>query len=139
MVNRVYLIMKILGLLILVFTWKTFTWRGFLSGFPIAAVLAGSYFWIRLDIWRTNETIDELCNSGSSSNESLKRDLISRRVDSRAAIALLLVAAVVQALSLWSMNGMFIFMFMLLELIPLVNYIARSVEKVQLEKILGKE
>ncbi len=129
--ERVHRIMFALGVLTLIVIWrlKVLTWDAFLAGLPIAAVIAGSYFWIRLDIWRSNKTIKELSNSGEVSNESIKRDLISQRVDSRAAILWLVVATVAQAFLLVSIQSKFIFVGTLLVFVPVTNWIARYREK----------
>ena len=100
---------------------SSFTRDTVLSGFGIAAALTASYLWIRLDWWRSNNTIKEL----SGSNETIARDLISKKADSQVALALLILVGLAPALlkQYWLPLGM------LLILIPIGNYIARSVEK----------
>lgn len=133
MAKWVYRIIFVVGVLCLVLDHKNFTFNTLLLGFPIAAFLAGSYFWIRLDIWRDDETIMKISNSGNVSNKLVIADLVSRRADGRTAFVLITIAALAQALSLMEQRGTVIFVGILLVLIPVANRITRRVEKCRLD------
>lgn len=117
--------MFVIGATLICISRDSFTPDLFLSAFPIAAALAASYFWIRLDVWRSDNTIREL----SAENKTAKVDLISRRIDSRMALFLIVLAAIAQAFWVKSVLPLGI----LLILAPIGNFIARSVEKIQLK------
>lgn len=90
----IYSLMFVIGVALIYASRGSFTRDSLLSGFGIAATLTASYLWIRLDWWRSNNTIKEL----SGSNESIARDLISKKADSRVALVLLMLVALAQAL-----------------------------------------
>ncbi len=120
-----YLLMFVIGVILIYISRDSFTLDLFLSAFPIAAALVASYFWIRLDVWRSDNTIRQL----SGENKTAEIDLISRRIDSRMALFLIVLAAIVQAFWVKSVLPLGI----LLTLAPVGNFIARTVEKIQLE------
>ncbi len=95
-----YRAMFVSGATLTLWTYKlgALTLDAFLLGFPTAGVLIGSYFWIRLDVWRDDETIERL--STSNPNKSVIRDLVCRRVDSRAALIWLFAVTIFQGLAL---------------------------------------
>ena len=110
---------------------------GVLSGFLVAAGLDAAYLWIRLDWWRSNETIRQLAGN----NKPVEIDLISKRTDSQVTLFLLVLVALAQVLIPFAQginsnhlrDGM-IFGGILGVLVPVSNWIARSMEKVQLRK-----
>ena len=123
-----------IALAFLIYTLGVFTWGAFLVGLPIAAILTGSYFWIRLDVWRSDETIEELSNLRGSV-DFLKKDLISRRVDSRAAIVWLLVATAAQACFPTEHGNPLIFIDVLLLIIPITNRIVELAKERQFDRL----
>ncbi|MBI2167229.1 MAG: hypothetical protein HYU34_03165 [Candidatus Omnitrophica bacterium] len=117
----IYSLMFVTGIALIYVSRGSFSRNSLLSGFGIAATLTASYLWIRLDWWRSIQTIKEL----SDSNKSIARDLISKKADSRVALALLILVALAQAL----LEEYRLALGMLLVLIPIGNYIARSIER----------
>lgn len=103
-IKAIYWTMFFLGVGLLVLSWifKIFSWKLVLASIPIAAGLTAAYLWIRQDIWRDDETIRELTNSKDTQTDRKltvsQEDLISRRADSRIAFVLLVLVAVAQAL-----------------------------------------
>lgn len=117
-----------LGMLALGFTIRGgyFAWTAFLLGSPIIATIVGAYFWIRLDVWRSEKTIETL----SSEDEAIKRDLFSRRADCRMAFALLALAAAAQIYLLGSISERLHAMVLLLLPPSVINCVARSMEEI---------
>ena len=113
---------------------------GGLSGFLVAAGLDAAYLWIRLDWWRSDETIKQL----SGDNKVAATDLISKRTDSKVTLFLLVLVAIAQVLIPFAQDfnsnhvrdGM-IFGGILAILVPVSNWTARSMEKRQLKKFFG--
>lgn len=148
--RRIYTIMFVVGMvlwgaviaLILtgIFTSESML-SGALSGFLVAAGLDAAYLWIRLDWWRSDETIRQL----SGNNKFIATDLISKRTDSKVTLFLLVLVAIAQVLMPFVQgfnsnrvrDGM-IFGGILAVLIPVSNWIARSKEKAQLKKFFGQ-
>jgi len=86
--------------------------------------------WIRLDVWRDNETIRKL----AVSNKTAETDLISRRADSRVAIFLLVFVAITQSILQNPKPDWRVFTGILLMLVPISNWIARWMERNQAPK-----
>lgn len=129
------------GALILAVLWEFLTWKIIYTVLPIALMLAGSYFWIRLDLWRDNKTIREICVFRDEVNATVKNDLISRRIDSRAAFLLLAVATLVQAFfSAPKLDECITYFFVCFAvaclIIPITNFVVRKIEKPQLNEQL---
>ena len=138
MVGWAYRIIFWVGLLCLVWGRENFTFSTLLVGLPIAALLAGSYFWIRLDIWRDDETIKKMCRSEDGFNDTVKADLVARSFDSRAAFVLIVIAAFTQAISLWP-TGTLIFVGVLFILISVVHWINVLVDRFFPRNILNNK
>ncbi len=122
------LVVGALALFIAILT-GNFSWAAFLPGLPISVALIGSYFWIRLDVWRSGKTIKELSNE----NKTVKEDLISRRIDSRVAFTLLGVAAGAQICLLSSISEKLQCVILLCFSMFIFNCIARSIESLTLK------
>ena len=142
--KAIYSIVFVLGIGLLVLSWifKIFSWKLTLSSFPITASLAAAYLWIRQDIWRDDKTIRELTDSKDAQTGReltvAQIDLISRRADSRIAFLLLVLVAIAQALDQYFSSepklNCLVLVGELLTFISSFNCIARWREAVQKSK-----
>ena len=121
-----------LALILALMELKIFSMKSALESFPVITMITASYLWIRLDIWRTDETIKEL--TGSSDSTVAQEDLMSRRADSQVAFGLLVLAAVAQTLSLKLKWGSMCFFGILFVFVPSCNWVARWMDRSQKSK-----
>ena len=125
-IKVIYRIMFIVGFVLAYLSYRTgvFSWQLVLSSFPIVGGIAAAYLWIRIDVWHTDETINELVLS----NKTAKDELKSRRADSRVAIGLLFFVAVAQSsLQYPELNCLVIFGVLFI-LVPFSNWITKLME-----------
>jgi hypothetical protein len=132
-IETIYRTMFLMGIVFL-FTaavTKKFSPTAVLTAFLIVASITAAYLWIRLDIWRDDQTILK-----SADQKIVQAELISRRADNRVAFFLLFLVAIAQALLLFlkveQKSNWLVFSGMLLLFVPLFNWIARWIQKVDL-------
>ena len=130
-VTVIYWIMFAVGIVLMILSQRiqVFSLQPVFSSVPIVAGITASYLWIRLDVWRSDKTIGKLTSSKDAVD-----DLISRRADSRVALALLVLAAIFQAFLQEPKLNWLVFVGILLILVPVCNCIARRMEKTQFSK-----
>ncbi|MDD5226255.1 MAG: hypothetical protein PHV97_03600 [Candidatus Omnitrophica bacterium] len=111
-----------------------------------AFMVASAYFWIRGNLWMSLETILQLSATKWGSNIDLAQSLISQRCDSVIAFTFLLIGFLIQ---IWSsyipdkpcpfikswFYGIVFFLSLWFVIFTIGNCIARTMEKVELEKI----
>lgn len=71
----------------------------------ISCLTAASYLWIRIPIWQSTNSISQLSQSASVPVDSVVRNLVSQRSDSRVAFCLILLGSFFQLVSLILVSG----------------------------------
>jgi len=126
-VNTIYLGFFISGIILFIMLWifRLLSLHLIFLSFPVAAGITAAYLWIRLDVWHTDDTIKKM----SVPNQDVADDLKSRRADSRVALTLLALIAIIQAFLPELKQNWLVLIATLLIVLPLSNCIARWMEK----------
>ncbi|MDD5409180.1 MAG: hypothetical protein PHC71_03720 [Candidatus Omnitrophica bacterium] len=122
-IKVIYKIMFCVGIALIVFSWMTgnFSWKLVFSSLPTVGVITASYLWIRLDVWRTEKTINDIARS----NVIAANDLRSRKADSCVALGLLILVAIVQPFFQFKKLEWLVFFGTLFILLPSSHWTAR--------------